>query len=910
MEETKEVNEVTKKGILGTLEGPIASWKEPTRNGRLYNSELWDKVFSDPLVQEKLQNGGIFGELDHPEDRDDICSDRIAILMTEAPEKRSDGLYWGKFKVLDTPCGRIVKAAADAGYHWGISSRGTGDVDPNTNEVDPDTYQFTCFDVVDTPSVKAARMGSLQLEGYKAPKSEYKNYTQYNKNLTEALKKTTDKEERTIMREVGMKISNNILEHLGEPKEWKTFKEEHPECNAKFDWKVYGKYYDNSGKLVDVEGFDTALKDLLAITRPTNSSVLNDAATETTETKDPEDTAAQELLNEKELDTEEIHCQAVYKFIGDDEKYRYFDESDDTDKNETAAKNWAKKFAKDYKNTLAYVVAEKIILDFYKDGTSDEQHRTIWYWETNKEVAPEDMLVLNDSLDTKLREADEEEEVGTQSIVFDDTVEDKSTTIPVRRLYYLFLGEKVQYIDSPIDRSGDPYTAIDRAEQAAKDYISKILEEAENTGKILVYAETKTEYITPTEISYTDPRTIKALEDLNEGVREDLIAEGIVHNADGTWSNKGAAGKHGKVKTKKAARAQQKAMFANGFMEDLHCALKEMGAGDVDDLEDYDDETSDTKVDVEDTTTTNEEDTNYEEIFNAKLIGFLHSYIDEDKVEISEEDEQQFIDCFYENFPEIIDHIDTIYQDAETSTTDADTEDSDINPEDTSDETLSVGNTEDNEILEELQRVVSERNDFEARLKTAQLAKAASDARAKELETQLRQANQISTSAGKAALEKENAFNSEKESLEGTISSLRDSLQTSRQTADDLKNKLTKTSNTIKQYKDLANDCATRYIDLKAESLGLSSKDIKSRLNESFTLKDVDTICEGLSDYARNLNKLPFSVSNGGFGNNMKATITEDKRRDPLREVKPERYSLADDLTDDLLESWLSNHNK
>ena len=51
---------------------------------------------------------------------------------------------------------------------------------------------------------------------------------------------------------------------------------------------------------------------------------------------------------------------------------------------------------------------------------------------------------------------------------------------------------------------------------------------------------------------------------INESLKEDTIK-----NSDGTWSNKGDEGSHGKFKTKKKADAQRKAMFANGYKESL-----------------------------------------------------------------------------------------------------------------------------------------------------------------------------------------------------------------------------------------------------------------------------------------------------------------------------------------------------
>ena len=46
---------------------------------------------------------------------------------------------------------------------------------------------------------------------------------------------------------------------------------------------------------------------------------------------------------------------------------------------------------------------------------------------------------------------------------------------------------------------------------------------------------------------------------------EDSLNEDTVQNSDGTWSNVGKEGSHGKFKNKKKADAQRKAMFANGY---------------------------------------------------------------------------------------------------------------------------------------------------------------------------------------------------------------------------------------------------------------------------------------------------------------------------------------------------------
>ena len=235
--------------ILGILEGPIADPKHPTRNGRLYNERLWENVLSNDIVREQFANGGILGELDHPKDRDDICTEKVAVLMPEPPTKNKNGEYIGKFNILDTPCGRIVYTLAKAGFKLGVSSRGNGDYDEYTGEVDPDSYDFTCFDVVVLPAVKDARM-KLVTEDFKKQKT-------FKTLLKEQLDRSSDEDKR-IMEET----LKNIKENLDNPQNQADFKKNHPDFSKNFNFNKYGKYFDKDGKLVDEKGYFDAIKNL------------------------------------------------------------------------------------------------------------------------------------------------------------------------------------------------------------------------------------------------------------------------------------------------------------------------------------------------------------------------------------------------------------------------------------------------------------------------------------------------------------------------------------------------------------------------------------------------------------------------------------------------------------------------
>ena len=185
-----------KKGqvILGRLTGPCADFLNPTRNGRQYDESLWEKVFNDPIVNEYFEAGGIPGELDHPTDRLDTCSEKIAIMMPEKPTKDKDGHLIASFDILDTPNGRIVWTLAKYGYRLGISSRGNGEVyagaDGNEH-VDEDSYDFRAFDIVLLPAVKAARLKMVE---------SLQNGKSFNQAINEALEKA-NADEKKVMQE-------------------------------------------------------------------------------------------------------------------------------------------------------------------------------------------------------------------------------------------------------------------------------------------------------------------------------------------------------------------------------------------------------------------------------------------------------------------------------------------------------------------------------------------------------------------------------------------------------------------------------------------------------------------------------------------------------------------------------------
>lgn len=197
--------EKEKRHILGRLYGPIADIINPTRNGRRYSEQLWENVFKNPIMQEKFKNKVMYGELGHPVDREEVDMEKIAVSMPEPPKKDKDGRLIGYFDILDTPNGRILKTLCDYGSTLGISSRGTGDV--VEDEVDPDTYECECFDVVLIPAVESARLTFTE--------SLDKKQIALKKALCEDLNKASE-EDKKVMKEALNNLHINVEEESKE----------------------------------------------------------------------------------------------------------------------------------------------------------------------------------------------------------------------------------------------------------------------------------------------------------------------------------------------------------------------------------------------------------------------------------------------------------------------------------------------------------------------------------------------------------------------------------------------------------------------------------------------------------------------------------------------------------------------
>lgn len=135
--------------ILGTFEGECADANITNLNGLDITRPVWETVFASEEFKKAIKLGHYIGFLGHPKDSGCQDFEHGCIVMTDGWID-DDGKIYGKFNLIDTPVGRIVKAFIDAGVQFGISVRGAGDV--VNNSVEPDTFVFRGFDLVAFPA--------------------------------------------------------------------------------------------------------------------------------------------------------------------------------------------------------------------------------------------------------------------------------------------------------------------------------------------------------------------------------------------------------------------------------------------------------------------------------------------------------------------------------------------------------------------------------------------------------------------------------------------------------------------------------------------------------------------------------------------------------------------------------------
>jgi hypothetical protein len=193
-DEFEYIEEETNKNSPSNLyiKGPYMMAEGVNRNNRLYpKDELVREVAR--YNEEMVVPGRAMGELNHPTSAD-VDLERACHMVTEITQ---DGnVFYGKSKVLTTPCGQIVRALINDGVKVGMSSRALGTLEEGSTHNTVKNMKLVAIDCVADPSYpKAFVNGILESKQWVlADNGKYEElYDKFENSVSSLPKKDIDK---------------------------------------------------------------------------------------------------------------------------------------------------------------------------------------------------------------------------------------------------------------------------------------------------------------------------------------------------------------------------------------------------------------------------------------------------------------------------------------------------------------------------------------------------------------------------------------------------------------------------------------------------------------------------------------------------------------------------------------------
>lgn len=119
-------------------------------NQRVYPVDEIERAVK--TLNDQIQNGySVLGEVDHPDDLK-VNLDRVSHMIMNMWMEGPNG--YGKFKILPTPMGNLIRTMLESGVKLGVSSRGSGNVDDLSGKVSD--FEIITVDIVAQPSAPGA----------------------------------------------------------------------------------------------------------------------------------------------------------------------------------------------------------------------------------------------------------------------------------------------------------------------------------------------------------------------------------------------------------------------------------------------------------------------------------------------------------------------------------------------------------------------------------------------------------------------------------------------------------------------------------------------------------------------------------------------------------------------------------
>ena len=199
----EETNRNTPSNLF--IKGPYMRAECINKNRRIYPiDELRAEV--QRYNEEMVNTGRAMGELNHPAAAD-VNLERACHIITELYEK--DNVFYGKSKVLSTPCGHIVRSLINDGVKVGMSSRALGTLEEQRDHNIVRNVKLVAVDCVADPSYPQAIVSGL-LESKQWVLNDYGKFEEVYDNFEKRLSKLPKKDVDGFLLEQIMNFINKL----------------------------------------------------------------------------------------------------------------------------------------------------------------------------------------------------------------------------------------------------------------------------------------------------------------------------------------------------------------------------------------------------------------------------------------------------------------------------------------------------------------------------------------------------------------------------------------------------------------------------------------------------------------------------------------------------------------------------
>jgi|TARA_R110000772_G_scaffold117921_2_gene223582 hypothetical protein len=187
------------------IKGPYMMAEGVNKNKRLYPLHELEREVAR-YNEEMVKPGRAMGELNHPTTAD-VDLERACHMITEMTQ---DGnVFYGKSKVLSTPCGKIVRALVNDGVKVGMSSRALGTLEEGRDHNTVKNMSLVAIDCVADPSYPKAFVNGI-LESKQWVLADDGKYEEIYDNFERAIGKLPRKEVEKYLLERIMTFINKI----------------------------------------------------------------------------------------------------------------------------------------------------------------------------------------------------------------------------------------------------------------------------------------------------------------------------------------------------------------------------------------------------------------------------------------------------------------------------------------------------------------------------------------------------------------------------------------------------------------------------------------------------------------------------------------------------------------------------